>query len=108
MGVYRPSLVSFPVYVQCKRYQGSVSSGAVRDFRGAMAGRGEKGLLITTGAFTASARSEATRDGAAPVELVSSEALCDLLKEHGIGVRITERVVEDIEADPAFFDQFEG
>lgn len=107
VGVYRLSLVSFPVYFQCKRYQGSVSSGAVRDFRGAMAGRGEKGLLITTGAFTASARSEATRDGAAPVELVSGEALCDLLKEHRIGIRITERVVEDIEVDPAFFDQFE-
>lgn len=73
-----------------------------------MAGRGEKGLLITTGAFTASARPEATRDGAAPVELVSGEALCDLLKEHRIGVQITERVVEDIEVDPAFFDQFEG
>lgn len=108
VGVYRLSLVSFPIYFQCKRYQGSVSSGAVRDFRGAMAGRGEKGLLITTGAFTASARSEATRDGAAPVELVSGEALCDLLKEHRIGIRITERVVEDIEVDPAFFDQFEG
>lgn len=107
VGVYRLSLVSFPIYFQCKRYQGSVSSGAVRDFRGAMAGRGEKGLLITTGAFTASARSEATRDGAAPVELVSGEALCDLLKEHRIGIRITERVVEDIEIDPAFFDQFE-
>ncbi len=108
VGVYRLSLVSFPIYFQCKRYQGSVSSGAVRDFRGAMAGRGEKGLLITTGAFTASARSEATRDGAAPVELVSGEALCDLLKEHRIGIRITERIVEDIEVDPAFFDQFEG
>lgn len=107
VGVYRLSLVSFPVYFQCKRYQGSVSSGAVRDFRGDMAGRGEKGLLITTGAFTASARSEATRDGAAPVELVSGEALCDLLKEHRIGVRITERVVEDIDVDPAFFDEFE-
>lgn len=108
VGVYRLSLVSFPVYFQCKRYQGSVSSGAVRDFRGAMAGRGEKGLLIATGAFTASARSEATRDGAAPVELVSAEALCDLLKEHRIGIRITKRVVEDIEVDPGFFDQFEG
>ncbi len=108
VGVYRLSLVSFPIYFQCKRYQGSVSSGAVRDFRGAMAGRGEKGLLITTGAFTASARSEATRDGAAPVELVSGEALCDLLKEHRMGIRITERVVEDIEVEPAFFDQFEG
>ena len=41
VGVYRLSLVSFPVYFQCKRYKGTVTAGAVRDFRGAMAGRGE-------------------------------------------------------------------
>ena len=52
IGVYRLSLVSFPVFFQCKRYKGSVGAGAVRDFRGAMSGRGDKGLLITTGSFT--------------------------------------------------------
>lgn len=66
VGTYRQSLVSWTVYFQCKRYQGSVSSAAVRDFRGAMSGRGEKGLLITTGTFTASAKDEATRDGRPP------------------------------------------
>lgn len=64
LGVYRLGLVSFPVFFQCKRYRGSVSPSAVRDFRGAMAGRGDKGLLITTGTFTADAKKEATRDGA--------------------------------------------
>ena len=68
-GVYRLSLLSFQVFFQCKRYAGSVGSGAVRDFRGAMAGRGDKGLLITTGTFTSSAREEATRDGAPPIDL---------------------------------------
>ena len=106
-GVYRLSLVSFPVYFQCKRYKGSVGASAVRDFRGAMQGRGEKGLLITTGSFTQAAQAEANRDGAAPVELVSGEALCDLLKEHELGVTITKRVVEDIEVAPTYFDQFE-
>ena len=66
MGVYRISLVSFPVYFQCKRYKGSVGPEKVRDFRGAMQGRGDKGLLITTGTFTAEAKKEATRDGAPP------------------------------------------
>ncbi len=42
VGVYRVSLVSFPVFFQCKRYKGAVRAGAVRDFRGAMSGRGEK------------------------------------------------------------------
>ena len=42
IGVYRLSLVSFPVFFQCKRYRGSVGAGAVRDFRGAMSGRGDR------------------------------------------------------------------
>jgi len=106
MGVYRLSLVSFPTFFQCKRFRSSVSSGAVRDFRGAMSGRGDKGLLITTGSFTRSAREEATRDGAPPVDLVSGDELCDLLKEYRLGVKVEQRVIEDIEIEPKFFDQF--
>ena len=106
VGVYRLSLVSFPAFFQCKRFRGSVPAGAVRDFRGAMSGRGEKGLLITTGSFTRGARLEATRDGAPLVDLVSGDELCDLLKQHGLGVKVIQRVIEDIELDPRFFDQF--
>lgn len=102
-GLYRPTLVSFPVFFQCKRYKGSVGPRDVRDFRGAMAGRGEKGLLITTGSFTKDAQQEATRDGAPAVELIDGDRLCDRLKEYGLGVTVTERVVEDIEVEPAFF-----
>ncbi len=103
VGVYRLSLVSFPVFFQCKRYAGSVGPGAVRDFRGAMAGRGEKGLLITTGTFTKDARAEASRDGAPPVELIDGDDLCDLLKEYELGVRTTLRTVEDIHVDHGFY-----
>lgn len=103
LGVYRMSLVSFPVFFQCKRYIGSVGSGAVRDFRGAMAGRGDKGLLITTGTFTAEAKAEATRDGAPPLDLIDGARLCELLKEYGLGVKTTLRTVEDVEVLPAFF-----
>lgn len=97
LGVYRLSLVSFPVFFQCKRYRGSVRAGAVRDFRGAMAGRGDKGLLITTGTFTADAKHEATRDGAPPIDLIDGERLCDLLKEYQLGVRTSIRQVEEVE-----------
>lgn len=106
VGVYRLSLVSFPIYFQCKRFRGSVASSAIRDFRGAMSGRGEKGLLITTGSFTRSAREEAARDGAPPVDLIDGDELCDLLKEYGLGVKVTERVIEDVTIEPEFFDQF--
>jgi restriction system protein len=105
LGIYRLSLLSFPVFFQCKRYRGSVGSGAVRDFRGAMAGRGDKGLLITTGTFTADAKAESTRDGAPPVDLIDGLALCDLLKRYELGVRTTVRQVEDITVEPDFFTQ---
>jgi restriction system protein len=103
LGVYRLGLVSFPVFVQCKRYRGSVSAGAVRDFRGAMAGRGDKGLLITTGTFTADAKREATRDGAPPIDLIDGDRLCDLLKQYELGVSTRTRTVEDMQIEPSFF-----
>jgi restriction system protein len=105
LGVYRLGLVSFPVFFQCKRYNGSVSPSAVRDFRGAMTGRGDKGLLITTGTFTADAKKEATRDGAPPIDLIDGDRLCELLKRYDLGVRTTTRTVEDIEIDSAFFSE---
>lgn len=103
VGVYRLSLVSFPVYFQCKRYRGAVGPEKVRDFRGAMQGRGDKGLLITTGSFTGSAEDEATRDGAPPIDLIDGERLCDLLKEHGLGVETRTRTIEEVRIRPEFF-----
>lgn len=103
VGVYRLSLLSFPVFFQCKRYAGSVRAHAVRDFRGAMAGRGDKGLLITTGTFTREAQEEATRDGAPPIDLIDGERLCDLLKEFGMGVKTRTRVSEEVSIRSEFF-----
>ncbi|OSC26732.1 restriction endonuclease [Mycobacterium vulneris] len=107
LGVYQLNLLSFPVFFQCKRYRGSVTPSAVRDFRGAMAGRGDKGLLITTGTFTSDARKEATRDGAPPIDLIDGDRLCDLLKELSLGVTTTERVVEDVKIEGDYFASLE-
>lgn len=107
VGVYRLSLVSFPVYFQCKRYKGTVTAGAVRDFRGAMAGRGEKGLLITTGSFTKDAQNEASRDGAPPVELIDGERLCDLLRDFRLGLEVRQRTEEEVILHPDFFDEYD-
>ena len=93
-GVLRMNLLSFQVIFQCKRWQGSVGASVVRDFRGAMVGRADKGLILTTGAFTSEARREATRDGAPAIDLVDGEALCDLLKQYQIGVAV--RTVEEV------------
>lgn len=102
-GDYQISLLTFPVYFQCKRYKGTVGSEKVRDFRGAMAGRGDKGMIITTGTFTSSAKEEATRDGAPPIDLIDGERLCNLLRDHEIGVEVKERVVKDVTVIPDFF-----
>jgi restriction system protein len=69
-----------------------------------MAGRGEKGVIITTGTFTRDAQAEATRDGVPPIDLVDGNALCDLLKAHRVGVRV--RLVEDVTIDADFWKEY--
>jgi restriction system protein len=96
-------LLSFHVIFQCKRYKGSVSASVIRDFRGALMGRADKGLLITTGAFTRDARLEAQRDGATPIDLIDGEELVEKLKQLGIGIDVRQRIVEDISIKKEFF-----
>jgi restriction system protein len=103
IGVLRVNLISFQVLFQCKRYSGSsVTPAQVRDFRGAMQGRADKGLFITTGGFTAEARREATRDGAPAIDLIDGEALCLLLKELKLGVIVKPVLTEEILVDTPF------
>jgi restriction system protein len=102
VGVLRMNLISFQVLFQCKRYAGAVSSPTVRDFRGAMQGRADKGLIITTGSFTADARREATRDGAPAIDLVDGDLLCELLKERRLGVAVREVRIEEVSVDQGF------
>ena len=101
-GVLRMNLLSFDVSYQCKRYAGTVGPGSIRDFRGALAGRSDKGLFITTGRFTREAEREAVRDGAMAIDLIDGVELCGLLREKGIGV--ATETVERVTADPRFFD----
>lgn len=103
VGVLRLNLVSFQVYFQCKRWKGSVGSKEIRDFRGAIQGRADKGLFITTGNFTSQASDEATRDGAIAIDLIDGDRLCDLLKENELGVE-----TEMIERVRIRSDWFEG
>ena len=108
VGVYRPSdLISFRTAFQCKRYQGSVGSPAVREFRGSFAGRSDRGIMITTGSFTSDAWIESSRDGVGTIDLIDGEALCDQLREYRLGVTVTERVVEDVSIDDSYFERLE-
>jgi restriction system protein len=94
-------MLSFHVVFQCKRYKGAVSASKIRDFRGAMSGRTDKGLFITTGYFTREAIREAVREGAPAIDLVDGEKLLDKLKTLGLGVRV--EAVESVILDEGWF-----
>lgn len=96
------ALVSFKVLFQCKRYVSSVTPSQVRDFRGAMQGRADKGIIITTGTFTSDAKKEAFRDGVPPIELMDGERLIDMLEDLELGLVPAKAFVVDDE----FFSGF--
>jgi len=96
------AFVSFKVLFQCKRYAGSVSLSQVRDFRGAMMGRADEGIILTTGTFTADARKEAVRDGVPPIELVDGEKILDMFEELQLG--LLPKKAYDV--DLKFFEEF--
>lgn len=95
-------LVSFKVLFQCKRYAGSIVPSQVRDFRGAMGGRADKGIIITTGSFTSEAKKESVRDGVPPIELVDGEKLIEMCVSLQIGLK----KINTYEIDNIFFQDY--
>jgi restriction system protein len=103
MGILQVNpLVSFKVLFQCKRYSGDVTPSQVRDFRGAMQGRADKGIILTTGSFGPQARNEALREGVPPIELVDAEKLLDMLEDLQLGFKPKRA----FDIDESFIAQF--
>ena len=98
------ALVNFKVLFQCKRYTGSVSPSQVRDFRGAMQGRADRGIIVSTGSFTSDAKKEAVRDGVPPIELVDGEKLVTMIEELELGLS----PVKSFMVNEPFFDEFKS
>ncbi len=96
-------VVNFNIVFQCKKYKEAVSPHHVRDFRGAMQGRADKGLIITTGRFTHEAKKEASRDGVPPIELIDGDRLVSLFEKYQLGLK----PVTIYEIIPEFFKNFE-
>ncbi len=96
-------LLGFPVLFQCKRYRGTLSAPAIRDFRGAMQGRADRGIVLTTGTFTRDARREATRDGVPLISLIDGEQLLDKLKELRLGVHV--KMIEQVSVQTEWFSE---
>ncbi len=103
MGLLRLNpFVTMKVLFQCKRVRKSVSRAQVGDFRNAVMGRADKGILLTTGWFSSEAEKEANREGVLPIELVDGERLVELFETKQLGLRRKEV----FEVDHSFFDQF--
>lgn len=94
--------VSIKVLFQCKRYKGTVSRAQVGDFRNAMIGRAEKGIILTTGTFSEDAKREASRDGAPPIELIDGKKLVELFEAVELGVK--PKTIYEVEY--SFFEQY--
>jgi restriction system protein len=95
-------VVGFNVIFQCKKYKNAVAPRHVRDFRGTMQGRADKGIIITTGRFTKEAKREAVRDGVPPIELIDGERLISLFEKYKLGLK--PKVVYDVLPD--FFENY--
>jgi restriction system protein len=96
-------LVSFKELFKCKRYKGGISPSIVRDFRGSMMGRADKGIIMTTGTFTHEAKKEARRDGVPPIELVDADKMVEMFEKLELGLK----PVKGYEVDLKFFEEFQ-
>ena len=103
MGILRLNpFVTMKVLFQCKRVRKTVSRAQVGDFRNAVMGRADKGILLTTGWFSPDAEKEANREGVIQIEMVDGERLVELFEAKQLGLRRKEV----FEINHSFFDQF--
>ena len=100
------AILSFHVHFQCKRYKDTVSAPVIRDFRGAMVGRADKGIILTTGTFTREAKSESLRDGAPPLDLIDGDEFVQMLKTYRLGITVKEIKTEEVIVDSSWFDNY--
>lgn len=93
------------IYVQAKRYGAGNTVGAeeMRNFLGAMSGKVDRGVFLTTSTFTPSAERELAGRGVRVV-LINGEELVDLMIDHGVGVEpIKVATIHRINED--YFDE---
>jgi len=97
-------IVTVNVAFQCKRYAGLISNSQIRDFRGSLSAGIEKGIFITTGAFSNAAVREAMDAGKTPsIDLIDGEDLISLIIEHELGVSKEVKTIYNVHKE--FFDE---
>ena len=100
------AILSFHVHFQCKRYKDTVPAPVIRDFRGAMVGRADKGIILTTGTFTREAKAEALRDGAPPLDLIDGDEFVQMLKNYRLGISVAEKTIQEVSVNKSWFDNY--
>ena len=88
------------IYIQAKRWQGSVGRPEIQKFVGALQGqRARKGVFITTSAFTADAIDYASRIDT-KVVLIDGQQLANLMMDFDVGVSVAATyAVKRIDSD---------
>lgn len=88
------------VFIQAKRWDGTVGRPVVQAFAGSLEGqRARKGVLITTSQFSPDAVDYVGRIEK-KIVLIDGEELCQLMIDHGVGVtEVARYVVKKIDSD---------
>jgi len=92
------------IYLQAKRYEGTIGRPDIQKFAGALQGqRAKKGIFITTSSYSREAR-----DFAAKIEtkivLIDGPMLARLMFDHGVGVSVNT-IYEAKRIDTDYFDE---
>lgn len=92
--LYQDELCIDRVYVQAKKWEMEVTSKDVRNFIGALNLKGtNKGVFITTSAFSLEAKAEAKQNPSHKIILIDSDQLMQLAIRHNVGIQ-TKQIVE--------------
>jgi len=94
------------IYIQAKRWQGSVGRPEIQKFVGALQGqRAKKGVFITTSSYTADATDYVSRIDT-KVVLIDGQLLANLMMDFDIGVSVSASyIVKRIDSD--YFEEGE-
>lgn len=102
-GKLRQGIVKIDAVFQCKRWQNTVPRAEIDRFRGAISGRFDQGILLTTSNFSIEASGVSVRQGAVPIILIDGERIVDLMIQHSIGV--SRRPLYLLDVNEEFFIQ---
>lgn len=92
------------IYIQAKRWQGSVGRPEIQKFAGALLGqKANKGVFITTGTFSKEA-AEYAKTVNQKIVLIDGQKLASLMIEHNVGISVV-RTYEIKRIDSDYFEE---